>query len=288
MALKTATPLAAAAAATSGPTVVARAGQPVELVCRLPSSSDNANGPLAAFDTSPISGPPTSDNDRDKSVQVFMLAPFNQSQLAPPIRLLDQSSSLSADNGPSFWPASFNFAPSDQPGGHLNDRLISLIFWYKDDNPAPIYTLDARQAIAPASGVPKTSMAAARKRHRQQHNATSGRHEDDNNNNNNSSGDDKMDQIDELNRRLLAGAKHYDGTRTSTSTWAHLGKLELTVDWPLVRLRLAEVRAHHSGHYKCRVDFRWARTLRASRRLLVQGEFCLKSQLCLPSDQTNV
>ena len=112
-------------------------------------------------------------------------------------------------------------------GGHA-DRLVSLIFWYKDENPAPVYTLDARRPL-----VAEQVAAAA---------PTS----------------------DALNLRLLAAARHY-------SAGAHLSvRLD---SWPLLKLRISRVSKAHAGEYKCRVDFRRARTIRRSTKLLVEGKF---------------
>lgn len=170
--------------------------------------------------------------------------------------------------GPTSWPRGLeeeqierlDREPDDGPASHL----ISLVFWYKDDNPAPIYTLDARQAagatLAELSvrlgqdggrkqrGGNNNSSGGTNHRHRPHSDVTEG----------------PLNQsIGQLNERLLANAKHYSSN----------ARLTLRLDWPLLKLRLGPLAAADSGAYRCRIDFRRARTRLASVQLLVQGEF---------------
>ena len=172
-------------------------------------------------------------------------------------------------------------------GDNLGDHLISLVFWYKDDNPVPIYTLDARQAsllpaaaaaaeslVAPTTPPPPSAFASPQA------------------NGSTAAASRLESQIVALNRRLLGQAKHY---AAASSADAPTVRLDWTEDeaWaggesrsksreqqqqPLViRLRLSKLRANQSGDYKCRVDFRRARTIRQTTRLFVQGK-CARLQ----------
>jgi len=155
---------------------------------------------------------------------------------------------------------------------NLVDHLISLVFWYKDNNPAPIYTLDARQALVTASQTAPNRSAGSLEA-----------------------------QIFELNRRLIGQAKHYEGTSAGSGAgpvgageeWARRARrtsVRVVLgggDWAGERgreasngetpsfsigLRLDGLQASDSGDYKCRVDFRRARTIRQTVRLFVEGK----------------
>lgn len=176
------------------------------------------------------------------------------------------------------------------------DKLVSLVFWYKDSNPAPIYTLDARHTPLDSATLlssPSSSTSAAKFASRLS-----------------SAPMERVREIGLLNFRLLQKAKHYRSVAApksmaqvsvlpgselfhteeqnsannsskvpskrhpktqapATTTMAQ--QLEQT--WPIVQLTLNDVTARlSSAAYKCRVDFRRARTLTRQVRLLVQGK----------------
>lgn len=144
---------------------------------------------------------------------------------------------------------------------NLGDHLISLVFWYKDDNPAPIYTLDARQALvlSPDFGLAQQKYGGGESFHTSPPANRS-----------------LASQIATLNRRLIAEARHYYGSPQMSAgkrMSVHLESGGGPSEGPLViRLRLSDLEASQSGDYKCRVDFRRARTIRQTVRLFVQGE----------------
>ena len=122
------------------------------------------------------------------------------------------------------------------------DELVSLIFWYKDDDPRPIYTLDARQVSLTASESPNLPKFGAP----------------------NSTPASANGTFLARNRHLLLAAKHY-----STSERLHL---ETQSNFPTLELLIEEAETLDSGQYKCRVDFRRSRTLNQLIELLVEGE----------------
>lgn len=140
----------------------------------------------------------------------------------------------------------------------MDEDLVSLVFWYKDDNPTPIYTLDARQVtlsgLQLSNGQPDKSGSSA-----DPNTTTTGR---------------RRSNL-AINRLMLAGAKHYPTQRS--------GRPPLSVDgssrFPLLTLDLPAVEARDSGRYKCRVDFRRSPTISQSVRLLVEGKGTLNSSL---------
>lgn len=148
------------------------------------------------------------------------------------------------------------------------DYLVSLVFWYKDDNPAPIYTLDARQSMA-ALDPSQTGAGLAWGRQQQLGGSQAAR------------------QVAQMNGRLLAAAKHYHGKqaqsmtpKTSTTATMMAGQNQIrdrprikTDEWPVIKLQLSRVGPVQAGDYKCRVDFRRARTIRRTVRLFVEGKF---------------
>lgn len=257
-----------AASQQPGPRVLARAGQHVELACHaLGGPNANANHALVqGLDTATRTEPNRLVNDKMPLGQLIgagLPSPHGPHQSAPDDDNQDESASLHQDD--------------------LNGHLISLVFWYKDDNPAPIYTLDARHAVVPGALEPVPSLAndkpAASDRdhsknlqqrqshlnhnHKQQHEIIKSHNGSATAQPNGTTTTYHLaNQVGQLNTRLLVAAKHYAAART----------LGLVIDWPLIKLRLESVEARHSGDYKCRVDFRRARTIRQTVRLLVQGE----------------
>lgn len=115
----------------------------------------------------------------------------------------------------------------------LNQDLITLVFWYKDSNPSPIYTLDARHA---------NSVATLRDNRSNHDGITSSN----------------------LNVALLANAKHYHSSGRF--------QLDATSHFPVLVLSLRGAQASDSGQYRCRVDFRQSPTQNQKIPLLVQGK----------------
>lgn len=207
---------------------------------------------------------------------------------------------------------------SDQDIGSLAnataDKLVSLVFWYKDSNPAPIYTLDARHApLDPTALFSSASSASSRDTSAAQSPHQSGRARTTQS----GAASERVREIGLLNLRLLQRAKHYrsqsqqltsspvgggGGAQVSVVSGSELEAAPRAVGlssgaaseqtqqqqpalatmatsnqiqraWPLVLLTLRNVGvARSAGAYKCRVDFRRARTLTRQVRVLVQGE----------------
>lgn len=190
------------------------------------------------------------------------------------------------------------------------DMLVSLVFWYKDANPAPIYILDARRtsldqmdsilASERAAMAATTGSAAGPGRGdapgARQINARAKKPAQ-------SESVDRLRDIGVLNLRLLESAKHYRPKEAAAS--ANPSKLSVAVErggsaaddngvspdradtvngtannrtttianfWPVIKLLISDASERQSGEYKCRVDFRRARTLSRQVRLLVQGK----------------
>lgn len=138
--------------------------------------------------------------------------------------------------------------------GDINQRnanepqdLISLILWYKGDNPSAIYTLDARQV---ASGINLSQLKDKE------------------------TGSGKADNNTEpsfglLNRHLVSEARLY--TTLSLSKRERL-QLDRSSEFPVIKLQVKSAEAEDSGQYKCRVDFRRSPSHIQSYYLQVQGK----------------
>lgn len=155
---------------------------------------------------------------------------------------------------------------------------IKLIFWYKDDQPEPIYTIDART-------VPT------------------------NNNNNNEANRRKQSTSSVENESLLYSSSSSSRGSTTTTTTAdkQSGQIPLTLmrarhfigsgrvspdnsssgnsgnlyfnitQYPMAYLTINPVNRSDAGHYRCRIDYKLARTINQNLKLNVIGEFrCLK------------
>lgn len=127
------------------------------------------------------------------------------------------------------------------------DDLVSLIFWYKDDNPVPIYTLDARQAqlmVRLEEGADKKASLIGRR------------------------------PIGSKNERLLAAARHHHSPATKApGVSSSRLSFDTSSTFPVLRLRLEQTSGTDSGRYRCRVDFKHSPTINQHVSLLVQGEF---------------
>lgn len=188
---------------------------------------------------------------------------------------------------------------SNMMSPRLNELdLVSIIFWFKDDNPIPIYTLDARQMQANGL-IPKPTTNSERdldkksryataanntatnhRHHHHYHNKkdaqetiSSGSGNGNSNNNDNS----EIAKIMHTNVQLLSGARHYRGSRRGDSTTvanvnSSLLKLDPISSFPVIKLTIEGAGPRDSGNYKCRVDFRRSSTISQIVRLLVEGE----------------
>lgn len=129
-------------------------------------------------------------------------------------------------------------------------RSVSLVFWYKDDNPSPIYTLDARNRPAPlppaANPIRRLSAAPAP--------AADGSQKW-------SKGEKRQNFARESSlAELVASSRHYSADAT-----------KFALDDAL-RLLVKRANASDAGTYKCRVDFRQGPTQSRLVRLAVKGE----------------
>lgn len=172
--------------------------------------------------------------------------------------------------------------------------LVSLIFWFKDDNPAPIYTLDARQVALPdklsdLELASKTPSFSATDQH-------SGQRRPSNSNSTSAKRDDTsggaghhlqhpasrlshQQLINLANKRLMANSRHYPGKLAGEQLTSRL-LLDTSADlFPLVRLRIDKAQASDTARYKCRVDFRRSRTVSQVVRLLVKGKLFFDCQV---------
>lgn len=181
----------------------------------------------------------------------------------------------------------------------LNEQdLVSLVFWFKDDNPTPIYTLDARQVQvnAPfershqASNLPSLASKKEAKSERfseldksqlgQANNTANHYNNEPNQRDNNKDHEGTSEEhnserakLMHMNRRLLSGARHYPSKRElNSSTGSGSLKLDPTSSFPVLKLIIEGVGPRDSGNYKCRVDFRRSSTVSQLMRLLVEGE----------------
>lgn len=137
--------------------------------------------------------------------------------------------------------------PQANSASRANEDLVSLIFWYKDDNPVPIYTLDARQAHQAAPDVDKRP-------------------------------NDLISQplaASSKNERLLSTARHHPASSANPGDEQRLS-LDTKSNFPILTLRIERSQASDSGRYRCRVDFRRSPTINQQIALLVQGESCFK------------
>lgn len=155
----------------------------------------------------------------------------------------DDSSSSSSLSSPPPTSRYFRKKSSKSPDegrlDQLDDWLVSLVLWYKDDNPSPIYTLDARHQVPanPINSGPTTGKARA---------------------------PTAMSPLDEELARLLARARHYSADESRY-------KLDTSRGSEL-KLSIARTNANDSGQYKCRVDFRNWPTQSHVMKLSVKGE----------------
>lgn len=125
---------------------------------------------------------------------------------------------------------------------HVHQNIVSLIFWYKDDNPVPMYTLDARHASIMASEIDKrpasligpTALAGNWK-----------------------------------NERLLSSARHHVAPSMASSRLS----FDTKSAFPILKLRIERTQASDSGRYRCRIDFKRSPTINQQIGLLVRGEF---------------
>lgn len=198
---------------------------------------------------------------------------------------------------PARWAVRAGSDPPDAAdNGELEPNeadLVSLVFWFKGDNPAPIYTLDARQVALNLSEEEENIDGEANKTYwpiesgsSKQQTAKLVPSKSTQVNSNkfratrpiNESGQQQL-LITSANKRLLAAAKHYPGKLASE-------RLQLDASWsqfPLVRLQIESATASDTADYKCRVDFRRSRTISQLVSLLVKGrstEVALFALLC--------
>lgn len=139
--------------------------------------------------------------------------------------------------------AGSSFEPDEE-----ND-LISLVFWYKDDNPTPIYTLDARQvSLSTNSLEPNATNDGDKKSLNESIRKTS-----------------SYGQL--RNRQLLLRGKHYSSIENNREFY-----LEISKEYPVIKLIFDSSKARDSGKYKCRIDFRRTRTISQIVGLLVEGK----------------
>lgn len=143
------------------------------------------------------------------------------------------------------WPTRSELDRRNSDDDHV--RLVSLVFWYKDDNPSPIYTLDARRHQVPAASdsISRDSLPPPLDGESKGHNSSS-----------------------LLVAGLLARARHYSADE-SRYKLADSSSGEL-------KLLIANTSATDSGKYKCRVDFRRWPTQSQLMELSVRGEFLFK------------
>lgn len=132
---------------------------------------------------------------------------------------------------------------SSSTNEHLND-LISLIFWYKDNDPVPLYTLDARQVLLPEDKIIYNQDKSIMRR----------------------------------NQYLLSRARHY-----SASARFKL-EADNMRDFPIIKLRLERAEAADSGQYKCRVDYKRSSTINELVSLLVEGNYILEETTTLRAE----
>lgn len=164
--------------------------------------------------------------------------------------------------------------------------LVSIIFWFKDDNPIPIYTLDARQMQA-NSLIPKLTDSEQElpdKKSRKadttkvNNNTAINHHHYHNKKDNQDHNNDNSEiaKIMHTNMQLLSGARHYQSSRRGDETREKLNNSLLKLDplssFPVIKLKIEGVRPWDSGNYKCRVDFRRSSTISQIVRLLVEGK----------------
>jgi hypothetical protein len=228
--------------------VIAAENQSVELTC---DASEALVEPAGAV--TPSRGPPGAAQDKQRPASAeFLVVDSNRRE---PLLVAYDGEPAGASTPPSQDTAGHQQQLQQQQQTRLRDEepadyLVSLVFWYKDDNPAPIYTLDARQPMtAPAAAAAERLLL---------------------------DGVAGWTRVAETNRRLLAAARHYHGgKRTTAATQAGRqirdGLKIKTDNWPVIKLQLAGVGPAQAGDYKCRVDFRRARTIRRTSRLFVEG-----------------
>lgn len=165
------------------------------------------------------------------------------------------------------------------------DDLFSLLFWFRGDDPVPIYTLDARQVLLPdkladlevaggpsLSPAPEGRLKGARRPPRSAVNATGPQRRRRRPRHRTESGSDQSKLIRMANERLISQATHYPGSLGGAQLASRLVLDSSPDQFPLVRLRIEPVQAADTATYKCRVDFRRSRTVSQVVRLLVKGE----------------
>lgn len=188
-----------------------------------------------------------------------------------------------ASSSSSVSAASDEFALTDQDQSdhhfHLDENdLVSLVFWYKDDNPTPIYTLDARQ-VAPTQvpyttsySQPPVTTNTNGKLAKQQAKWLNG----STNHPMHSSQQLQLpsvgghERLIQNNRKLLEEAKHYPSN--SRSNLNSRLRLDISSQFPIIKLLIRNTNGQDSGQYKCRVDFRRSRTMSQFVGLLVEGK----------------
>lgn len=132
-----------------------------------------------------------------------------------------------------------------RPAGAPGDAdLIEVIFWFKDEHPEPVYTLDARAAAAAPTD-------DAREGDLDEPHVTN------------------RTVIGERVRLALAAAVHYPAKSPGDSA---AFKLDLASEFPVIKLLVARAQLGAQGKYRCRIDYRRRPTWTQSVELQLEGE----------------